>query len=488
MLATLINKELRAIILSPKFTGTFAICSLLIILSIFTGVREYKTMVSRYEAASEMVEQELRQSTSWGRMSTKVYREPDPMHIFVSGVDYNIGRWSNVTERNSAKLKNSAYSDDPIYAVFRFVDFVFIVQFVLTLFAILLTYNTVCGEREDGTLQLVFSNAVSRAKYLIAKAIGAWLGLVVPICIPILIGLMIIMLYKIPLTFDHWFKIFLLLWLSLLLFTFFILLGIFISSITKRPSVSFLVSLIVWVLFVMMVPRAGVMAAGTIANVPRIAEVEGRISGYAKNRWEQFFKGMETGWNDYENSKSTDSAVSDEALWAMMEKQDSAHKVVEKEIDEYDIKLHEDLRQRKTQQENMAFTLSRLSPASAYQLGAMSLAGNNIDVKSRYEEAINNYRHQFYQFVEQKQEETGDDGRIMIAFTIEDDGTQDMAMNGGGRSKELLDVDQIPRFVAPSVSLAETISPVLLDFGLIILYSLLVFVGAFIAFIRYDVR
>ena len=161
MFLTLVHKELRAIILSPKFVGTFAVCSILILLSIFTGIKEYKTMQSRYEANSDLVEQELRQSTSWGHMSSKVYRAPDPMQIFVSGLDYDIGRWAAISDEQGAKLENSAYSDDPIYAVFRFIDFAFIVQFVLTLFAILFTFNAINGEREDGTLKLVFSNAVS---------------------------------------------------------------------------------------------------------------------------------------------------------------------------------------------------------------------------------------------------------------------------------------------------------------------------------------
>ncbi len=487
MFITLVQKELRAIILSPKFVGTFAVCSVLIIISIFTGISEYKTMVNRYEANSELVDQELRQSTSWGRMNTKVYRAPDPMQIFVSGLDYDIGRWSSVSGERSAKLKNSAYSDDPIYAIFRFIDFSFIVQFVLTLFAILFTFNAINGEREDGTLKLVFSNSVSRAQYIIAKALGSWLGLVIPICIPILLGLLLILFYNIPLTMDHWFRIGLFLSLSLLLFTCFIILGVFISSLTKSSSVSFLTALVVWVVFIMIVPRAGVMAAGNIVRVPRIAEIEGQISGFSKGRWEQFYQKMEEGWEDKARESSHNDEQSDEMLWAKMETIDSLRREIEKEIDQYGLRLQEDLRQRKSAQEKLAFVLSRFSPASAYQLGAMALAGTDIRVKNRYEDAINEYRNQFYQYVENKQDETGDNGHIMMAITMEEDGPMDMSIKGS-RSKDQLDITDVPRFVRPIVSLAETVTPVVVDFGLLILYILLSFTGAFVAFLRYDVR
>lgn len=488
MFITLIQKELRAIILSPKFVGTFAVCSVLIILSLFTGISEYKTMVNRYEANSELVDQELRQSTSWGRMHTKVYRAPDPMQIFVSGLDYDIGRWSGVSGERSAKLKNSAYSDDPIYAIFRFIDFAFIVQFVLTLFAVLFTFNAINGEREDGTLKLVFSNSVSRAQYLMAKALGSWLGLVIPISIPILLGLLLILFYNIPLTIDHWLRIGLFLSLSLLLFTCFIIMGVFISSLTKRSAVSFLTALVVWVIFIMIVPRAGVMAAGNIIRVPRIAEIDGQISGFSKGRWEEFYQGMDERWAENSTQSSDDDgSFDDELLWARMETEDSLRRDIEKEIDRYGLRLREDLRQRKSAQEKLAFILSRFSPASAYQLAAMALAGTDIRVKNRYEDAINEYRNQFIQFVQQKQDETGDNGHIMMAVTMEDDGMSDMSIKGS-RSKDQIDITDVPRFMMPAVSLAEAVGPVVVDFGLLILYIFLSFAGAFVAFLKYDVR
>ena len=487
MLLTLINKELRAILLSPKFVGTFAVCSILILLSVYTGIREYKTSLNRYNAASQLVDQELRQQTSWGRMNTKVYRAPNPMQIFIAGLDYDIGRWSRVSNESGAKLKDSAYSDEPIYAIFRFVDFAFIVQFILTLFAILFTFDAINGEREDGTLKLVFSNPVSRAQYLIAKAVGSWLGLVVPISIPILLGALLIFFSGISFSYEQWIRIFLFFSLSLLLFTCFIVMGVFISSLTKRSSVSFLAAMVVWVILVMIVPRAGIMAAGQMIRVPRMAEVEAQIKGFSKDRWEKFYQGMEDRWTDSDKAAMNGEGLSDEVLWTMMEREDSARMEIEAEIEHYDMRLREDLRQRKLAQEKLAFALSRFSPASSYQLGAMALAGTDIRVKTRYEDAINNYRNQFYQYVDEKKEETGDKGQIMMAISLSDDGNQSMSI-GGSRSKEKLDVSAVPRFAAPEMALKEVVEPVIVDFGLLILYALLAFTGAFIAFLRYDVR
>jgi len=148
MLSTLINKELRAILLSPKFTATFAVCSILLLLSVFTGVREYKAAVSQYESSVQLNETQLQEQSSWAQVNDRAHRKPDPMQIFVSGLNYDIGRWSHIIRNESIQLRHSVYTDDPIFALFRFIDFGFIVLFVLSLFAILFTYDSVNGERD----------------------------------------------------------------------------------------------------------------------------------------------------------------------------------------------------------------------------------------------------------------------------------------------------------------------------------------------------
>jgi ABC-type transport system involved in multi-copper enzyme maturation permease subunit len=486
MLVTLINKELKAVILSPKFTGTFLVCTVLILLSVFAGIREYKESMKRYDAASQLVSQDLQNQTSWSRIKTKAYRAPDPMQILVSGLEYDIGRWSPVSGQNTAKLKNSIYSDESIYAVFRVVDFTFIVQFVLTLFAILFTYNAVCGEREDGTLRLVFSNPVSRARYLMAKCAGAWLGLVVPISIPILLGMLMILLAGVPITAGHWVKIVLLMSISLLLFTFFVVLGVFISLLTRRTSLSLLTALVVWVLFILIIPRVGIMSAGSAVRVPSVAEIEGQINGYAKERWDEFYKSMEDRFAQMQGAKGTATEVDEERLWSIMQAEDSLRKSVAEEINRYDLKLREDLRQRKIRQENLALALARFSPASAYQLGAMSLAGTNLDIKTRYEEAINDYRTQFVTFADRKQAESGDMAARMIALSVTDS-SSNFTMSGG-RSNKALDLSGLPRFEAPALNFADAVSPAIVDFGILALYTILAFMAAFIAFLRYDLR
>lgn len=125
--------------------------------------------------------------------------------------------------------------------------------------------------------------------------------------------------------------------------------------------------------------------------------------------------------------------------------------------------------------QEVAFRLSRLSPSSSYQIAAMSLAGTNVDVKSRYEAAMHDYHSAFTSFVNAKREEE------RLRRRGRGPGSRD-------DSDEPLDLTELPRFQPPEYTFKEAVSSVIIDAGLLMLYSILAFAGAFVAFLRYDVR
>ena len=489
MLSALIEKELKSIIQSPKFFATFAVCSVLMLLSVFIGIKEYQAQKQQYDMAISLSDQQMQSATSWRSLRYKAYREPDPMQIFVTGLTNDIGRWTDISSGSSVKLKSSIYSDDPVFSIFRFIDFAFIVQVVLSLFAILFTYDAICGEREGGTLKLVFSNAVKRSHYIIAKCIGSWLGLVLPMMIPILLSILLVMLFGISLDGATWTKLTLLIGLSILMFSFFITMGVFISSLVKRSNISFLLSLVIWVAFVLIIPRAGVLAAGQIVQIPRVAEIEGRRDAYAKDQWEAFNKESSARWEAFNQESRTgegeDTHEFDEAkMWERMQQEDSARKIVERKIDDYEMKLQDDLRRRKEMQQKMAFSLSRFSPASAYQLAAMTLAGTDIDLKGRNLDNMQDYRTRFNDYADKKMAESGDmSGVFMIEISSEDG----IKMNNK-RNENKLDISDRPQYVPSRQELPHSLASLVVDGGLLALYTILAFAGAFIRMLKYDVR
>jgi len=482
MLSTLIQKELKVILSGPKFLATFIACSMLLLLSVYIGVSEYKQAVSQYDTATQLADERIGQQSHWRGLTTRENRAPDPLQIFASGINYDIGRWSHIDADEAVKLKHSVYSDDPIFAVFRILDFSIIVQVVFSLFAILFTFDAVNGEKESGTLRLVCSNAVPRARYLIAKIIGSWLGLVVPILIPILLSLLLVIAMGVALTTTQWLRLIALVGISLLYVSLFVVVGVLLSIMTSRSRVSFLFSLVLWIGFVLILPRAGVMAAGHISPVPELAQVEALRDGYAKDRWEQFYKDAEERWID-RSHEDNGQGVDEAEMWARMELEDSLRNVVQREIETYERKLLEDLDNRRRVQQKLGFTFARFSPAAVYQLAATTLTRTDLSLKSAYEEAMDRYRDEFLTYVEDKSKADGPGG----GFIMEIDSEKGVSISTG-RENDGIDVSGLPKFTPPAYDGGEAVQAVMFDAGLLLFLTIGAFVGAFVSFLRYDVR
>lgn len=483
---TLIEKEWRNVLQSPKFAATFAVCALLVLLSAGIGLREHRAFDRQQEAARSLLADEMREVSDWFALSTRAFRVSDPLQIFVSGVHHDIGRLAAIRGGSQPKLHQSVYGDDPILAVFRALDLAFIVTAVLSLFAILFTYDAINGEREAGTLKLVLSNAVPRARYVIAKLAGTWLALAVPLLLPLAAAVLLVVLAGIPLDADAWQRLLVLLAASLLYFTLFVALGIAVSALTRRPSTSFLVLLALWVLVVLVVPRAGMLAAVNLVPVPSVAELESQRAGFESRTWDQHHKDLSARWTARQGemegmSEPERDAYEDQKLWQWMEEDDAARSEVEATIAERAARLAETRRLREAEQRRLAFALSRVSPASAYQLVATHLSDTGVTLKVRYEDALRAYQTSFTEWIKAQ---GGDSHNVTFR-----------RRSGGGDSgspfqetKDTLDLSGMPRFVPPRLGAREAIATTPFDLGLLTLETLLAVAVGFVAFLRYDVR
>ena len=488
MFSLLLQKELRNILFSPKFIATFIAAALLLLLSIQAGITDYENAVRRVEAARALAADEMAHQPSWFGVSMTAFHEPDPLQIFVSGVANDVGLFSPINRREPVSLQNSAFTDNPLFALFRSADFSFIVAVVLSLFAILFTYDAINGEREQGTLALTFSNAVSRVQYLGAKILGIALGLIIPLALAVLVGLLLVLLEGVPLSGTDWWRILALMGMSLLLFLFCITFGTLVSALTQHSSMSFLYCLAGWILLVLVWPRAGMLVATLAAPVPSYAEVEGLRDAYAKDQWEAFNTAAETRWRDRTRptngmSEDEQAAYRDAHLSAWADEDDSLRKNVEATIETEGRRLAEDWRLRKAHQQNLGFTFALFSPASAYQIAAMDLAGTEPDMKDRMEGSMRDYRDQFTSYVDRKQKESGGSPGMRISF----DSRSGFKISAP-RERGTLDLSDMPRYTPPPVTQPGTYAQMIAPAGIIASLALFAIAGAMAAVLRYDVR
>lgn len=224
------------------------------------------------------------------------------------------------------------------------------------------------------------------------------------------------------------------------------------------------------------------MAAGHLSPVPRLAQIEGARDGFAQGKWAEYYKDAEERFQQAD--QTGDNGFDEDEMWARLEYEDSIRTVIKGQIEEYEARLMEDLDNRRRVQQKLGFTLVRLSPAAMYQLAAMNLASTDLGMKARYTDALMDHRAEFVAYV---QEESASAGPGAGAVMIEMDSEKGMTIKSG-RDDAGVDVSGRPLFSPPSWQASEVIENVMIDAGLMVFAGLLLFLLAFVSFVRFDVR
>lgn len=469
MFKTIVVKEIREMIGSAKFVFSFSVCAALILLAFYVGARNYQVNRAQYEASMRENLRQMEGLTEWGQVETQVFLPPSPLAALVSGLSNDVGRSIKVEALGELVSENSRYSEDPVYAVFRFLDLEFVFQVVLSLFAILLAYNAVNGEKEQGTLKLTFANAVPKDRYILAKLCGVLISVAGPMLLPMLIGCGLLIAMGVSMSGPEWIRLALIVIAGILFFSVFLNLSIFISAKTERSSYSFLMLLMAWILFVLIIPRTSILLAGRAIGVPSIDEIHAQKFRNQSQLWAEDMQKI--------NAFVPPSNDPGQAIAAFNTFMNKTREDREAKIAEFNQRLNEDRNNRQAVQREWAFRIARLSPAASLSLAVMNLAGTSYGIEQQFLDQARSYQQSFAQFIKSKN--NGETGGHMVRIQV-----------GGAPQDKAKPINpyEIPAFQFQPMSLGQYITPALSDLGLLIGFNWIFFAGAVWAFLRFDVR
>ncbi len=470
MLKLLIEKELRDIIGSTKFTITFAVCAVLILLAFYVGARNYQVSINEYEAAQAENMKQMEELTSWNDVDHRIFLKPQPLAALVSGVSNDIGRNMEMEARGELNSENSRFSEDPLFAVFRFLDLEFIFTVVLSLFAILFGYDAVNGEKERGTLRLSFSNSIPRDKYILGKIIGSFLALVVPLLVAILLGFLLLPLFGVPMTGELWLRLGMIVLSGLMYFSVFLTLSVFISAVTENSSGSFLMLLVAWIFAVLIIPRTAVLLAGRAVEVPSTDHINFEKAQFEDQLWQSDRKKMDEYWRanppNPEESREERMLQFRRFMTELGNEREDAQRTFAEQ-------LNEDRRNREAVQQKLALNIARISPAASFSLASADLAGTSLELKYRFLESANEYQVTYSDFINEKTDGMGGGW---------------WARGGTETQSDPIDPYELPAYNYKEPAPSALIAGALPDIAILALFNLVFFVGAFVAFLKYDVR
>lgn len=200
MFLLLVRKEILSHILSLRFAVTFVLFMVLVFASIYVAVNEHTRLVERETAIARDAEKRLKEimqmddledranSIFWWDGKTDAV-PISPLSWLGQGVQASYPAAVVTKADGSTRNVEAGGRSHSMIGGFRIPDFVYVVNVVLSLLAVLFMFDAVCGEKESGTLRLVLSNAVPRHTVLLSKWIGGYIVLLVPFLVTVAGGL-----------------------------------------------------------------------------------------------------------------------------------------------------------------------------------------------------------------------------------------------------------------------------------------------------------
>jgi len=487
MLRTLIGKEVLETVLDLRFVIVTVLSVVLIPLGTYVGRKDYERRLANYHREHQMYRQHYGDKVG-ANVSAEGFRPPSPLSIFASGLDPFIPDKAVTSRSGLVRAVKEPGIDNAEALLFGKADFLFNVSFIVSLAALIFTFNRISGEKERGTLRAMISNSTRRTDVLLAKVVANYVTLLMPFTVALLIALLILSTSpdislmsagSLP-------ALAAILVVTFLFILVMVCLGVCLSTFTHSSITSIMVAFLVWVILVLGIPKVSPMVAEVVYPIEsrnvasltqRIAreQIEAEFDQKKRQLYERCREELGL------DSESVSSGPRDETEKKANARYDQEVVTLDREcqrrLTDTTRQLEQSYRNKRNIQMSVAVNLSRLSPVSCYTYLVSSLSGTGTAAPEMFTRNAERYQDEvkraiYDNFVVKRYGNT----RGSTASSVN-------TVEGFDQSKA-----SIPDLTYQYLTTAEALQAGWMDAFLLVVFAIVFFAIAFVRFSKYDVR
>ena len=475
MLWHVVKRELFEQINSLRFALAMLLTVFLMLVNAVGHIDEYKTrqaeygqQVSAYSARLEQNSDNLYKLVLDG--PGELHKSPSPLAFCAHGSENNLPKFASGKRAGWGTIYNISgiwrlkYSGFPpikakdIFPVFLKIDWILIISNVLSFLALVFTFDTISGEVERGTLRLTLSNSVARRTVLTGKLLSNLISLGTIFMSGVLVNLLLLYLSgTLQLNAQEWSRIGGIFVVGLIYIAVFIALGFLISTLVNNASTSLVILLLVWVIWVILVPpMLGTIMSGL--NQPSIRYGPSPVYFSRSGLQERYIaRGLEDEAPTRERPPTPATL-----LWAEFLNEEAREGA----------RLHRAYLNAQINQIRIAREFNRISPTAIAQYAVESLAGTGLQRHLNFLKNVERYAGEFNDF--------------LIAADRADPDSPHVPFVREGMSDKPVSFESIPKF-RDQVRLEEAFKGAILDVTLLVLFFVLLFAAAHVSFQRKEI-
>jgi ABC-type transport system involved in multi-copper enzyme maturation permease subunit len=294
----IILHELQQFLYGLRLLVALGVVLLMFAVSSVTYVNEYAERVEKYHELTANQEQRLRANASNASsvaINVQDYQLPPRNNGFISDCGESvIPNTLAYAAFNKLWFRRLINVENPLLIPSERINWGFILMVLFSFLAIIFSFDALSGEKERHTLALCLSNPVKRSHILFAKFIAINALLIVCALVGILLALLILMLSpSVSLTAETVSET----GLFLLFVVFFTgsmsAIGLFASVMSRNSSISLLLSVSLWLLFLIAVPDIADAAGAAMWRVEKYNVMNAKMdakhkeieAGFPDGKW-----------------------------------------------------------------------------------------------------------------------------------------------------------------------------------------------------------
>ena len=384
---------------------------------------------------------------------------------------------------------DTMFEDNGISNLISPFDLITITGILLSLLAILFSYDSISGEREDGTLKLLLSNHLPRPLLLTGK----WIGGTITIWAPYLIMLVIvaiILLINPNLQWDqsHWISFLLIGVAGLIYLSLFFLVGMLCSIVSHNSGTSILISLFLWIVIVLVIPNTSPFLAAQWVEVPSVFKIEKetrRITGIErdnliqhnskevisryKERYGQSIEPLLQASSEEQKRIISRSPELEKIYRELKSELDNVVLVANSQQDKVAAAMKGHLEQQSSKQTELSAQIASLSPYASFLFITSNLAGNGVKYMDNIDHQTDAYTNLLSDYLQKKKEEV-------------------QKLDATFNENTFIDLRDRPRFSYQIEPLRSRIENTLGYWIILIVFNGMLLMASFMAFNKYDIR
>jgi len=465
MLRTIIEREILHNLYSLRFQ-----VSLVFVLSIFivgsvsfvkshdAGLKKYQEVQAQY--TEEMRAQAKADATDLAvRKKTYTLRPRDNDFIY-DGKEKYLPNAIVFSAWNVFSFLNKSGSTNPFLNTFEELNWSFIVALILSFVALLLTFDSVSGEKESKTLALALSNSVSRGTLLFGKYASAILTFLAMVLPGIALSVLVVLLSgRVSLGSAFILETLAFLVVAILMAAVLAAFGLLCSVVARNSNISLLLALSFWILFAVVIPNSSTFIAKTFFPIERTEAVQKKIAATLDDLSKNAPPGSWM-WN------SGNPFLPQHELRANLQR---------KRLDA-EKSTRDAYYQSQSRQFEKTRLLTAVSPVPVFQYLTEAVVGGGYARFRKVWGDFHVYQGQFLAFFKTVDAQDPKSPHWYNPF------------DNVSTTRKPVAFETVPQFVEKPMTFAERIKPALVFLVINVVYACLIFFLSFVLFVRYDVR